>query len=168
MDRIKSFVLKIWDKVQDHLASYIARYILLLLGVIFLIICFSLRKWAFTKHSLEIYGWGWLAISLLFLFLFGYLLYAVYKYFGRIKDPPDIRNVLDERCRRINEQCSEQQLELTLHFSLIDKEERLRKGSAKKYLREVVTRDGIWRVVREGPDTVLVEREPPDIQTYTE
>ena len=138
---IKSFGLKIWDKVKDHLASYIARYILLLLGFIFLIIFFFLRKWAFTKHPLEIYGWTWLLILSIFLFLFRYFLRSILRDRGRLKNQRDIINAIDNWFSKDINGRPPIYSEGPFYFSLVEKNLNLKRGS-RKYLPMVACKHG--------------------------
>jgi len=164
IEHIKKFCLKIWDKIEDHFATVAA---ISIIGI-FSVLCVIFWKWLNAKHSFEMYGWIWLLLFLAGLFLFVHFVCIMFDKVRKIKDPADIRNVLDKWWRHTKEQCPDQ-IEFTLYFSSIDKKERLRKGSSKKYLREIVTKDKIWRVVREGSDTLLVECDPPVIeQEYTE
>ncbi|HUT47292.1 MAG TPA: hypothetical protein VMX36_13490 [Sedimentisphaerales bacterium] len=115
-----------------------------------------LKNWLISEHSLELYGWLWILVFGLFLFLIIYSLQCVLRGRGRLKDPKDVRNVLSKWWRHCTEQNSKQK-EFTLYFSSIDDREKLKKGSAKKYLREIVN-DANWSIVREGPKTLTVKR----------
>ena len=65
MNWIKELVGKVWENIEDQLAKYIA-YISI---AIFLVLVLSLRNWAFSKHTVELYGWVWLSTPLLVIFL---------------------------------------------------------------------------------------------------
>ncbi len=150
------------DKIVEH---FIGCLISAFFGIF--VLSFAIFwKWARDEHTLVFYGWVWLLFCLGGLFLFFHFVFIILQRTKKIKDPTDIRNVLDKWWRHTEERCSGQQ-EFTLYFSSIDKTECLRKGSAKQYLREVVTKDGKWSVVREGPDTLLVKGYPPEVQLYT-
>ena len=102
-------------------------------------------------------GWMWLLILAVSLLACVYSLYVISKNFWRINDPKDIINVLSKWWRHCKGQ-NLQQSEFTLYFSSIDDKEKLKKGSAKKYLREIVSKDELWSVVREGSKTLTVKR----------
>ncbi len=160
---IKRFWLKVLNKIEERLAGFMAGVIIL----VGLVLCAIFWEWAKAKHSLEVSGWVWLLLCLMSLFLLLHFVSIVFAKVRKIKDPADIRNVLYKWWRHTKERCPGQ-IEFTLYFSSIDKKERLEKGSAKKHLRQVVTKDGKWGVVREGPDTLMVRRDPPDMPAYTE
>ena len=143
MDWIKSFGLKIWDKIKDHLASYIARYILLLVGVIFLIICFFLRKWAFTKYSLEIYVWTWLSILFVFLFLFVFFLRSTLYKVRRLKNPRDIINAINNWFTRHIDGAAPIVQNQPYYFADVEKDlHYLKRGKSKIYLPMVALKHG--------------------------
>ena len=145
---IKKFFINVLSKIADHIiVSIIAAGFLL---------CAIFWKWVTSKYSIELYGGIWLLFCLIFLLLILHFGFIMYDKFRKIKNPSDIRNIL-ERCWREQEEETDD-LELTLFFSGFDKTEGLKKGSAKKYLRDIVTKDGKWGIVREGPDTLLVRR----------
>ena len=148
----KNFLLKVLNKIEEHVATVLA-------GAIFLIgsvLCIVFWEWAKTEHSLELYGWVWLSISLLFLLLLIYSLYSVCGKFRRIKEPSDVRNALSKWWRHCTDQCP--QKEFALYFAAIDRKEKLKRGSAKKYLREIIVNRGNWSIVREGSKTLAVRR----------
>jgi len=149
----KRFFFKICDKIEDRLASILAGGILL----IALVVCIVFWEWLKAIHSLKMYGWSWLLILGISLISCCYTLYTVSENYKRIKDPSDIRNVIRKWWRHCTEQ-NPKQREFTLYFSAIDHKERLKKGSAKRYLREIVTKDAHCGVVREGPKTLIVKR----------
>jgi hypothetical protein len=139
--RIKKFCFKAF--IEDPLATVVKGGLILIVPTL----CIIFWKWLTTKHSVEFYGLIWLLLSLAYVFLFVHFVYIMFDKVRRIKDPEDVRNVLKKWWRHTREQCPDQ-MEFTLYFSLIDKKERLRKGSSKKYLREIVIEDKIWRVIR--------------------
>lgn len=149
----KSFCLKVWSKIVDHLAGFVACVII----VVFCTLCVTFWGWMKTKHQLNLYGWIWLIALLVLSFLTVIVLWVAFDYFTRIKDPKDVRNVLSKWWRHCTDQ-NRQQNEFTLYFSDIDKKEGLKKGSAKKYLREIVIKKDVWGVVREGSKTLTVKR----------
>ena len=152
MEWIKRFGQEIWVKIEDRLAWCLAVFVV----AIFTMACLALKEQAFDKHAVEMYGWVWLLILSCIIFLAGYFLRDVFHRIKRIKDPGDIRNILSKWWRHCTEQC--QQNEYTLYYSLIDKREKLKRGSAKKYLREIITKGGSWRIVREGSETIIVRK----------
>jgi len=163
MKRLLAFLRKIKDETVDRIVQVIAGIII----IVGLALCPIFWEWLIEKHSVELYGLVWLFLCLTGLILLICFVFIVFGKIRRIKDPADIRNVLYKWWRHTKERCPGQ-IEFTLYFSSIDKKERLEKGSAKKHLRQVVTKDGKWGVVREGPDTLMVRRDPPDMPAYTE
>lgn len=152
-EQTRKFISKVWDKIEDHLATVVAGGIILTASVL----CIIFWEWAKAEHSLEMYGWVWVLLCIIGVFLLVYFILGIVKKLEKIKDPSDIRNALGKWWRHCKEQCL-QQKEFTLYFSEIDKKEKLKKGSAKKYLREVITQDKWWGVVREGPKTLTIKR----------
>jgi hypothetical protein len=73
IERIKKFGLRIWDKIEDNLAGYIALFII----AISLAALLFLREWSSTKHTLGLYGGVWLLLLFLFLFLLGHFLCSI-------------------------------------------------------------------------------------------
>ena len=142
MDLIKSFGRKIWDKIKDHLASYIARYILLFVGVIFLTICFFLRKWAFAKYSFEMYGLVWLLFLSIFLFLIGSFLYCTLRDKDRLKNEHDIINAIDSWFTKGNSYRQLVEKNVNYYFTGVEKHLNLRRGSSKRYLPMISFRHG--------------------------
>ena len=55
-ERIKKFGLRIWDKIEDHLAKCIAGVII----AFFVVAALVFWKWLTSKHSLEMYGGVWI------------------------------------------------------------------------------------------------------------
>lgn len=153
MKWLLAFLRKIKDKVEDHFAQVIAAAFI---GVFSFAVIFF-WKWAIVEHSIKLYGWIWLLLYLIVFFLLIHFVCRMFDKVRKIKDPADIRNVL-ERCWMETKEEEPNKLEFTLFFSGIDKTERLKKGSAQNYLPGVITKDGKWSIVRGGSDTLLVKR----------
>jgi hypothetical protein len=53
-DWIRKFSLRIWNKIQDHLAKYTAGGII----VIIVVLCIASWKWLINKYTFELYDGG--------------------------------------------------------------------------------------------------------------
>ena len=60
MNHIKTFLSKVWTKIEDILAKYLAYIIITAIPVLIVL----LWNWSFSKHSVELYGWVWLSTPL--------------------------------------------------------------------------------------------------------
>ena len=96
VERTKRFSLKVLDKIEDRLAAVVVGVILL----VFLGLCSIFWGWAKSKRSLEMYGWTWLLISFLFVFLCAHFLRSLIYNTGRLNNSHDIINALDNWFKR--------------------------------------------------------------------
>ncbi len=152
MKWFKDFIGRVKDKIIDHLAAVVASGII----AIIVILCAIFLEWLKAEHSLEMFGFLWFFVSLVFLAFLIYSLYSVSHHLVKIKEPDDIRNILSKWWRHCTDQCP--QKEFTLYFAAIDRKEKLKKGSAKKYLSEIITKDEEWSIVRTGHETIQVRK----------
>jgi len=126
----KRFWLKVWNKIEDHIAKVVAGVIILAGVVLFAVFW----EWATTKHLLEIYNWMLLLILSIFLFLFGSFLISMFREKGRLKNSHDIKNVIDNWFTTdIN-----RRIPINRHgpyyFASIEKRLNIKRGSSKRYL----------------------------------
>jgi len=98
---IRQFGLKIWNKIEDHIAGCIAAAIVGILAVLF-------WEWVTNEHSVELYGWVWLLLCFVFVFLLVHFILTMFRRPKKLKDPADIRNVLSKWWRHAKEQCPDQ------------------------------------------------------------
>lgn len=153
MKWFKDFINRVKDKIIDHLATVVASGLI----TITVILCLIFWEWLKAEHSLEMCGFLWLLVLLVSLTSLIYCLYTVSHHLRKIKDPADIRNILSNWWRRCPERCARLN-EFTLSFSSIDRKEILKKGSAKEYLPEIITKDEEWSIVRTGHETIQVKK----------
>ena len=59
------FVSKVWKKIEDVLANYLAHIIIAAILVLIVL----LRNWSFSKHTVELYGLVWLSVPLSVVFV---------------------------------------------------------------------------------------------------
>ena len=123
---IRKFGLKIWSKIENHLAGYIAVIIIL----IFLAACSLLWEWSSTKHSLEMYGWTWLLLSIFFISLLCYFMFSLLRERARLKDPDDIKGAIEDWLVRGHDVEKDTQY----FFRGLEKSLNLRRHSSKIYL----------------------------------
>jgi len=133
MKLIKKVCFKRLNKIADHLATVVATSIIL----IFSTSCIIFWEWLKTKHSLEMYGGCWLLLSILYVFLISCFLLSVFREQRKPKDPQSIKNTLHKYLRHCTDNQKYTQ-ENVFTFATIDKQQKLRRGSAKKYLKEVI------------------------------
>lgn len=154
---IKKFCLRIWDKIEDHLAKYIAGVII----AIFVIVSIIFWKWLIAKHSLELYGAVWVIASLAVASL-PILLFLLIK--RRVNeeiytDENDIKNILDLWLRRFSTgHRGVRKQRLTINFALCDRINNLKKGSTRKFLPEIIEKDGTYEIESIGEKTIVTVR----------
>jgi hypothetical protein len=129
IERLKNFGLKIWGKIEDHLAGYIAAFIIVLFLSAFLL----LKNWFITKYSLKMYGWTWLLLACLFLSSLIYSLISIFRGRGRFKDPKDIKSQIDDWFLDSFLYCPFQAQE-TISFYNLEDSLNIKKGSSINYL----------------------------------
>jgi len=121
-----------------------------------------------VRTTVTLYGWQW-ALIIPFLFLLGFIIsYAIstlLKRFHKFRDSDDIKNILSEWWKSYKRLHSEHSklISCRLYFLSIDKVKCLKKGSAKKYLQEVILEDGEYCVMNEASDTLSVIRMDADL-----
>ncbi len=129
IERLKNFGLKIRNKIEDHLARYIAGIII----VFFLPACLLLWKWFLTKHSLKMYGGTWLFLACLFLLSLIYSLVCLFRERGHFKDPHDIKSKIDDWFLKGALYCSFK-VQKSISFYNLEDSLNIKKGSSIKYL----------------------------------
>ena len=117
---IKKFCFKILNSIADHLATVIAASLILL--------CIILWRWLTTKHSLEMYGFLWIAVAFLLIGLPLFIFWLLKKQ-PRIlyREDQEILVVLESKLRRYEHQ---NQNEILIDFRSCDRKWRLAKGGA--------------------------------------
>ena len=127
---IKRFFFKICSKIEDRLAAYIASGII----IVVLVICIVFWEWIKTKHSLEVYGWLWVLISVVILFLVVFFFRSMLNDRGRLKNPRDIVSAINAWFADGDHQMYPVNLGIPHSFSTLEKELYLKQGSSLKYL----------------------------------
>jgi hypothetical protein len=158
IERLKSFGIRIWDKILDHLAGYIALIILAVIATTYII--FS--EWLKSKHTFEMYGLLWV-MSAVGIALFPFILYWL---LTRTKilyeDEDDIKNILRKWWRHCTD--SRGTKKFTIYFDSVDKRESLKKGSSAKFLPSIIEENGKSHVINIGKRTMLVEYQGKQIK----
>jgi len=116
-----------------------------------------IRNWLVAKHSFEISGWFCLLLLILFVFFVGFFVVYVFREQGKLKDAQSIKNALHKYLRH----CTDDKItqENTFVFAGVDKQQNLRRGSAKRYIKEVIQETGNWTVISEGDKNIRVKRD---------
>lgn len=133
---IKQFGLKVWNEIENNLAKYIAGIII----VIFLAVCLLLWEWSLTKHSLKLYGFIWLFLSILSIVLIFHFLLSVFRFRGRLKDPNDIETALEDWFLH-GQYGTSVENNVPYYFYVVEKSLNLKRGSSKIYLPIVAWRN---------------------------
>lgn len=141
----KGFFFKICKKIEDHLAKIIAGGIIAVASV--MCVVFSkwmvvIWEWLKTKHSLEVYGWLWIIVSFILLFLVVFFFRSMLKDRGRLKNPLDIVNTIDAWLAGGDRQMYPVDLGTPHSFRTVEKELYLKQGSSLKYLPMCALRYG--------------------------
>lgn len=149
---IKKFLLRIWNEVENHLAKYIAAFII----IAFLVVCIAFCRWMVVKHSLELYGWLWILIPSLVVALSVLIFWLATRQKILYESEGDIKNILRKwLTHHVNKW---KQSQYTLYFSTIDKKEKLSPGSAKKYLEPIITEQGLYSIISASDETICIRR----------
>ena len=151
-ERIKKFGLKIWNKIEDHLAKYIAGGII----VIFVVLCIVSWEWLRAKHSLEMFGWLWILI----LFLLVSLPVLIFWLFTRRKilyeEDEDIKVVLEEQLERMTQLSKDT---VRIDYRIWDRKFSLKKGSTKRFSKRILGKfENVWCIESEGENTMIIVR----------
>jgi hypothetical protein len=134
---IRKFGSKVGNKIEDHLATVLSASIILILSTLGILFW----KWLKTKHSFEIYNWTWILVASIFVFLFGHFLFRIFRDRGRLKNPRDIINAIDNWLSEdINGRPSIYS-EGPFYLSAVEKSLNLKRGS-RKYLPMVAWKHG--------------------------
>ncbi len=151
MKWIKNFCLEILNKVKEHIATVIAS---ILIGLI-LTILLIFKEWVKAEHSVKLYGWVWIAVVILIAllpFLISWL-FTRPKY----KNEEDVKNVLSAYLRHCTNDNPTQ--ENTFRLNVVDRLQKLKRGSAKKYFKDVINETNSWSIINEGDNTIRVKRD---------
>jgi hypothetical protein len=161
MKWLKDSSKKVLRKIEDHIATVIAGVviaIILALGAFF-------WEWLKTKHSLEIPGW----VLVLTTVLIALLPTLLYRQFTKLrvlyKKEEDIKNILQMWSRQ--KFTGYWHIEENVYFDTIDKDKHLPKGSAAKFLPDIVRKNPHCNILNMGDSTMLVKyhREKPRRQS---
>ena len=161
--RIKKFGLRIWAELETHLAKYIAGMIIVVLAML----CIISWNWLKTKHALEMLGWAWVAVT------GGIIFFSAVIFWLLIREPKttvltdeqDIKNELydywveSKRAHAGNHRWSHAPPpEFIIYCSNVDKRRNLKKGSAAKFLPEIMGNDSAYCIKSKGKETIVVQR----------
>ena len=150
MKWIKTFCLEILSKVKEHVAAAIASVLVVLILTIFLVF----EEWVKTEHSVTLYGWEWIAVAILTALLPFLVVWLLTR--PKYKNKEDIKNVLSAYLRHCTNNNPTQ--ENTFRLNEVDKLQRLKKGSSKKYFKDVINETNGWGIINEGNNTIRVKR----------
>ena len=158
-ERIKKFGLRIWDKIEDHLAKCIAGVII----AFFVVAALIFWKWLTSKHSLEMYGGVWIVTFFAMVFLSVLVFWLVgrkprnQKLKHKISNS-DVKTILMDWVMKLPTPFERQELVV---FSKLDKKLGLPKDSSKKYLKGIILKHGKWKIERDSDNTMLLVYYPP-------
>jgi len=168
-ERIKKFGLRIWDKIEDHLAKYIDGAII----AIFVIASIFCWNWLIAKHALETYGFIWviavLGIILLSILIFWLIIREPKK--KKLTDKTDIKIELDDYwknkkpVRNDRRAYGTPEREFTIYCSQVDTCRNLKRGSTAKFLPEIIENDSVYEIKSKGKKTIAVHRKGLTIKT---
>jgi len=157
---IKKFFLKVWNKIEDHLATIVAGVIISACSAF----CIIFWEWLKTIHSLEMPGWAWVIIALGISTMPVLIVFLIMRQKKEKKKvltgETDVKNALRQWFRK-------RYVEHTfwaimgdkneiVHFSSLDQKLGLAPGSAKRYLEDVVEEFGSWRTKNETQVTIEI------------
>ena len=151
MEWIKNFCLEILNKFKEHIAAAIAGVLIALILTILLVF----KEWVKAEHSVKLYCWLWIAVVILIAllpFLISWL-FTRPKY----KNEEDVKNVLSAYLRHCTNDKPIQ--ENTFRFNAVDKLQKLKKGSSKKYFKDVINETIGWSIINEGNNTIRVKKD---------
>ena len=114
-----------------------------------------LKDWLVSKNSFELYGWVWIA-AIMFIALLPFFISWLFTR-PKYKNEEDVKNVLSAYLRHCTNGNPTQ--ENTFRFNAVDKLQKLKRGSAKKYFKDVINETNCWSIVNQGDDTIRVKRD---------
>ncbi|MHC4630662.1 MAG: hypothetical protein ACYS9C_05260 [Planctomycetota bacterium] len=159
-ERIKKFCLRIWDKIEDHLAKYISGLII----AFFTIALIILRKWLAAKHSLKMYGWLWILILFTLVSVPVLIFWLLKRRKILYEEDGDVKVVLEEQLERLTRLSKDT---VRIDYRIWDKKLSLKKGSTKRFLKHILAKfENIWCIDSEGENTMNIVRvEEPQLRT---
>jgi hypothetical protein len=138
MKWIKQFCIKVFHKVEDHVAGTLASILI----VIVVVSCSFFWGWLKRKYSLEMYAWTWLLVLSIFLLLIAYSLYHILRDKGRLKNEHDIIYAIENWFTKGDIYGESVEENVNYYFSGVEKDLNLRRGSSKRYLPMIAFRHG--------------------------
>jgi hypothetical protein len=154
-EQIKKFSSKVWDKIEDHLATVVAGGIILICSTL----CIIFWEWLKTEHLLKMYGGLWVLMFLVISGLPMLLLSVIKKKPTEVyTDENDIKNILGSRFRQVSvTHRGMSKTRLTVGFSDFDKSSNVKSGSSKKHLETIANNLG-YHTVCKGNETIVFEK----------
>lgn len=149
-DFFKKFLSRIWDKIQEQLATWVVTLLVTALAIVGLFF----KKWLFSKHYLELYGVFWIVIFSIVAILPILILWYLTKSKVLYENENDIKNILELWFSSFSHGRSSLKNKLTIKFSLCDKINHVVNGSSKKYLEGIANKLG-YSTFRRGNDTIV-------------
>jgi hypothetical protein len=135
---IKGFCIKVLHKVEDHFASALASFII----VIIIAFCAVFWKWLKSKQTLELYSGVWLLFLLIFLFLLVYFIRSIVLNKGGLKNAGDITSGIDNWFNKNIDGAAPIVQNRPYYFANLEKDLNLKRGSSLKYLPMIAFRHG--------------------------
>ena len=126
----KQFWFKVLNKIEDHVAAVMAGVIISIISVLYVIF----GGWLKSTHSLTIYGWVWLLLLLILLFLTAYFIYHTLREKARLKNEHDIINAIDYWFKEDDSYGASVEKDVNYYFSYLEKDLNLTRGSSRRYL----------------------------------
>ena len=153
--------------LKEWLKALLAAIAILFLGFLGWVFRSYIGDWLISEHAIKIYGWLWVLILLLLISMAVMIFWLITRQRVLYTEEEDIKNIL-RKWRRHHTEGEREQPEFTLYFTSIDRQEKLDKGSTKKYLREIIEEGGLYDVESEGDETLYIIHRPEDAQLYTQ
>jgi hypothetical protein len=162
---MKSLFRKIVESSLEHWVITLGGIVATFFGWIFRT---YLKDYLFSKHTLELLGIYWILIFLAILAV-PTMLGLMFRFFKKqfvYKEEGSIKTVLKSELFRLTD--SVDNLHITVDYRNWDRKLRIEKGSTKRYFKTVLSEFGIWSIENEGEDNLLIVRDIPEAQLFTE
>jgi len=133
----------------------------LVLGSLVWIFRNYIQAWLVSHHTIKLVGWVCILVCLLILGIPIFLFYFIRRKPRKViyKDENDVKNILELWFRRFS--CTSRggyKQKLTINFALCDQVNHLKRGSAEKFLPEIVEKSDIYEIESRGRKTIVIVR----------
>ncbi len=153
--RILRWLLEEWIKALFLAAAT------LVLGSLVWIFRNYIQAWLVSHHTIKLVGWVWILVCLLILGIPIFLFYFIRRKPRKViyKDENDVKNILELWFRGFSRTSrGGYKQKLTINFALCDQVNHLKRGSAEKFLPEIVEKNDIYEIESRGRKTIVIVR----------